>query len=311
MLNLIQNKKQGTKMNVTSQYIVNPKSRDTYRIGLAPYKSIHPSTARLRLGYERQVLNDKKKYKIFRVEGTDFTMIHCPRGKFMMGVSEDDRNPKRVVSIKKPFLLGEAEVTQELFEKVMGFNPSLHKGVNYHNSKQRPVEQVTWYDAVMFCNKLSERLGRRPYYNMTDISYEDQKSKTTIQYANLSYNLLANGFRLPYEKEWEYAAKSGSVYKYVGTNDKSTVVNFAWSKYDARDETHPIKGKLPNQWGFYDMLGNVWEWCCDKNEEPNHIARGGSIKYPTILLRNTFRSVHKPEHRVPDQGFRIAMSISS
>jgi|LauGreDrversion4_2_1035121.scaffolds.fasta_scaffold63172_5 formylglycine-generating enzyme required for sulfatase activity len=306
-------------MNLTSQYIVNPKSVDTYLTSLATYKSIHHSSAKLRLGDDRQILNDKKKYKIFRVEDIEFKMIHCPRGIFTMGASDLSDNPKRTVSINKPFLLGETEVTQELFEKVMEFNPSWYQGYkypnSYPNSNKRPVEHLTWYDALMFCNKLSLKLGKRPYYNISNIEHGKQDESKNITKAIVTINPQADGFRLPLEKEWEYAAKAGTNNQFAGTNDPNEVGEVAWcndnSKINENHQTHPIKGKRPNEWGFYDMSGNAWEWCWDKYDEYSdlRVVRGGCWSTDASFLRSDVRYGFSHRNRNYYTGLRISASL--
>jgi len=310
-------------MNLTSQYVSNPKSRNTYLIGLVTYKSIRPSSAKLRLGDDRQILNERikphRKIKI-KVDDISFVMICCPKGVFTMGASDDQyANPKRTVSIDQSFLLGETEVTQELFEKVMGYNPSKFQGEEYPNLKQRPVERVTWYDALMFCNKLSERCKKKPYYNISNI----EKTDTTwtrvnnrcvflpnITNANITINDRANGFRLPYQKEWEYAAKAGTNNRWAGTDDKNKISEVAWfkdnSEINGNKQTHSIKGKRPNEWGFYDMTGNVYEWCWED-------ALGGSWNRPISYLHSTDRRGNYPLQSAStpaiDIGFRVSASL--
>jgi len=306
-------------MNLTSQYISNPKSRDTYITSLATYKSTHPSSAKLRLRDDRQVLNDEKKCEILRLEGLTFKMIICPRGIFTMGVSKHNYIPKRVVSINKPFLLGETEVTQELFKKVMGFNPSGFQGYEYPNSNKKPVEKVSWYDAIMFCNKLSERCKKKPYYNISNVVYKkdnvSKKELPNIEKANVTINSQANGFRLPLEKEWEYAAKAGTDNQYSGTNDPKKVGEVAWfddnSKSNGETQTHHIKGKRPNEWGFYDMTGNVHEWCWDKFEydSDTRAYRSGGYNSNPLFLQSDTQGYNPPNFRGSNTGFRISASL--
>ena len=307
-------------MNVTSQYVANPKSRKIYSLSLASHQSICTTTTKLRLGEDRQFLNLKNKNNFFKVSGITFKMIICPRGIFTMGSDiKRDNNPKRLVSIDRSFLLGETEVTQELFEKVMGYNPSEFQGDEYPNSNKRPVEQVTWYDAVMFCNKLSVRLGKKSYYNISNIvyekHYETKEELPSIEKADVTINPHVNGFRLPFEKEWEYAAKAGTNNQWAGTNDPNKVGEVAWfldnSKINGTLKTHPVKGKRPNEWGFYDMSGNVWEWCWDRDDEFSvcRVNRGGGWGLPASYLRSAFRSSFSPGDRGGSLGFRVSASL--
>jgi sulfatase modifying factor 1 len=298
-------------MNLTSQYIVNPKSRKAYFNSEATYKSIGTTNTRLRLSVDRQILNLKEK-DVFRVGKVKFKMIQCPSGDFKMG------NENILTKIESPFLLGETEVTQELFQLIMGYNPSEFQGENYPKSKQRPVEQVTWYDALMFCNKLSEKLRKIPYYNISNVEYiKDTSSKKNrkflpnIESAKVTINPQANGFRLPYETEWEYAAKAGTDNQWAGANDENQVGKVAWFEDNSYYQTHPVKGKRPNEWGFYDMTGNVWEWCYDLYQPKldYRVRCGGSWSTAAAYLRSASRNNRSPDRRLNGLGFRVSASL--
>ena len=297
-------------MNLTSQYIVNPKSRDAYFNSKASYKSIRTTSTRLRLHDDRYILNLKEKDE-FRVGKTKFKMIQCQRGVFKMG------KDNILTKIEIPFLLGETEVTQDLFEKIMGYNPSGFQRNEYLDSNQRPVEKVTWYDAVMFCNRLSKRLGKRPYYNISIKKYVKEQVGTrkvnlpNIELAKVTINPQANGFRLPLEKEWEYAYKAGTNNLWAGTNNVNQVKEVAWFKDNSNNQTHPVKGKKPNEWGFYDMSGNVWEWCYDKYSSTlaEHVHQGGSWYNDASELSSDFRFCSLPDGRLISLGFRVSASL--
>jgi formylglycine-generating enzyme required for sulfatase activity len=296
-------------MNLTNQYIANPKSRDIYTKSLASYKSIRTTSTRLRVSDDRYVLNSRKKQAYFQVDGIGFNMLYCPRGMFTMGSDEEyDNNPKRLMVIKRPFLLGETEVTQELFQAVMGYNPSAFQGGSYPNSNQNPVQSVTWYDALMFCNKLSLKLEKTPYYNISQIIYIDESEKTNIKDAQVTYKPNSNGFRLPYEREWEYAAKAGTDNTWAGTNNKNDLDQVAWFSKNSDIQTHPVKSKRPNEWGFYDMSGNVSEWCWD-NYKSNRAIRGGSWGGGTSSLYSARRGSQSPKNRNSYNGFRVSASL--
>jgi formylglycine-generating enzyme required for sulfatase activity len=252
-------------------------------------------------------------YQYFHIGGIAFKMIQCPRGRFMMGADTELDNPKKPIVIERPFLLGEIEVTQELFQVVMGYNSSNFQGDNYPNSNQRPVENVTWYDAVKFCNKLSEKLRKKPYYNVSNEQYDDNNQKTNIYEAIVTTNPQANGFRLPEEKEWEYVAKAGANNQWAGTNDEGKVKEIAWFEENSENQTHPVKGRLPNEWGFYDMSGNVWEWTDNsdlyKSNSVCRFFRGGSWAADTFSLRSAGRYEGSPGFRIEDLGFRVSASL--
>lgn len=154
----------------------------------------------------------------------------------------------------KEFSILATEVTQELYESVMGENPSSFKG-----EKNLPVETVSWYDAVYFCNKLSDMCGLTPVYE--------------VDSGTVSQNENANGYRLPTVEEWQYAAKGGQEFTYSGSENLNEV---GWYAGNSGSKTHPVAQKNPNGYGLYDMSGNVWEWCWDSYSSGNRYNCGGS-----------------------------------
>jgi formylglycine-generating enzyme required for sulfatase activity len=247
------------------------------------------------------------------------TLKLIPAGSFLMGAAPDDagaggdQKPQHKVTITRPFSLGVYEVTQHEYTQVMGTNPS---GFQFgKDSKRLPVEKVSWFDAVTFCNKLSEREGRRPYYKIDD---------RTVMI------LGGNGYRLPTEAEWEYACRApkgpGDVTKHPFGNDESDLEKYAWHLGNSNAETHPVGQKKPNRWGLYDMQGNVWEWCQDVYSEVFYksspdtdpigpaaekasarVIRGGSCVYPARACRSAHREWLEPDDRIHDSlGFRVA-----
>jgi formylglycine-generating enzyme required for sulfatase activity len=219
-----------------------------------------------------------------------------PPGEFMMGspkseLGRDDDETQHLVTITKPFYLSVYEVTQEQYERAMGDNPSRSKDA------AKPVEMVTWNDAVAFCGKLSDQEG-------------DQ-------------------YRLPTEAEWEYACRAGTTTAYSFGNDASQLSNYGWYRTNAWDigekYAHPVGEKLPNAWGLFDMHGNVYEWCQDwyapyGNEkvvsDPTGPARGGASvlrggAFPDLPrnVRAADRLSHQPAYRNHTLGFRLARTI--
>jgi eukaryotic-like serine/threonine-protein kinase len=185
------------------------------------------------------------------------TLVRIKPGEFLMGTTNDQVNhmtrlfpeskgvdfdaeqPEHTVEISRPFFLGIHEVTQGQYQAVMVGNPSSLKG-----SDDLPVENVSWLDAVGFCNKLSEREKRTPFYRI---------SGTEVAISG------GNGYRLPTEAEWEFACRASSTTLYPFGDEATRIVEHAWYASNAEDRSHPVGKKLPNAWGLYDMLGNVSE----------------------------------------------------
>jgi formylglycine-generating enzyme required for sulfatase activity len=183
------------------------------------------------------------------------------------------------------FYIAKTEITQEQWESVMGNNPSSFKGA------KRPVENVSWNDVILFCNKISEKEGLTP-------AYSGSGSSTRC-------NFKANGYRLPTEAEWEYAAKGGNKskgYEYSGSDNLEEV---GWYSSNSGSETHNVGTKLANELGLFDMSGNVWEWCWDEYSGSNRRLRGGSWVGGAGYCRSARRSSNRPDSRYDDIGARV------
>jgi formylglycine-generating enzyme required for sulfatase activity len=191
----------------------------------------------------------------------------------------------------------------------MGSNPSYFKGDNL------PVEQVSWYDAVEYCNQRSQREGLTPAYMRSG--------------DKVTWNRSANGYRLSTEAEWEYACRAGTTTPFsTGNNITTDQANYKGKKpYNGnpkgtyRKKTTPVGSFAPNPWGLYDMHGNLWEWCWDwygsyaggsqtNPEGPatgaNRVLRGGGWYYYGRYLRCACRSSNDPSSRHNILGFRLA-----
>jgi formylglycine-generating enzyme required for sulfatase activity len=234
------------------------------------------------------------------------TMMQIEPGRFFMGSpqSETDRESDEAqheVTLTRPFLMSATEVTQGQWEAVMGSNPS-----NFKGSKDLPVENVSWYNCVEFCNKLSAREGLTPAY--------------TIQGTDVSWNRAATGYRLPTEAEWEYACRAGTRTKY-NFGDRDADLGRA-GRYDSNSgsKTHPVGAKTANAWSLYDMHGNVWEWCWDwygeyptggvndpagPGQGANRVLRGGSWLGEARYCRSANRNYCDPGLSYSNIGFRV------
>ena len=276
--------------------------------------------------------------KTYTVGGVSFTMKKIAAvTNGSIGHNDRYNNKPHTVSLSAYFI-GETEVTQELWQAVMGTNPSEFQGAGKEPASgetqgNRPVEKVNWYHAIAFCNKLSIACKLEPCYRVT-------VGGNQIDFATLEYNAIPTsnnadwnkavldmskkGFRLPTEAEWEWAAKGGKDYKWAGTDTESELKNYAWYNANSGNKTHEVKKKLANGYGLYDMSGNVWEWCWDWHssttpaggQDPagvpsgsRRVRRGGSWFYSAGDAARAYRDDHEPESRNGKLGFRLACRL--
>ena len=250
-------------------------------------------------------------------------MIELPGGEFSMGSPEnepgryDDENPHRVrVSA---FAMAKYPVTQKLYADVMGTNPAFFQG------HRLPVEQVSWFEAVRFCNKLSEKAGLRPCYAIVEPKPgADQPADGEAPQAEqeVVWDRAADGYRLPTEAEWEYACRAGTKGETYGPLDA-----IAWHDDNSGHTTHPVGQKQANSFGLYDMLGNVWQWCLDWYDDgyykqfpsvdpqgptrgKKRVLRGGAWDYYAPFFCAAGRYSFEPPLRERSMGFRLVCLLA-
>ena len=223
--------------------------------------------------------------------GINIEMVKVEAGSFDMGATSEmenpyeDEKPVRRVTLTNNYYVGKYEVTQALWQAVMGSNPSSFKGYDL------PVEEVSWNDCQDFISKLNAMTGKR--------------------------------FRLPTEAEWEYAARGGKKsrgYQYSGSN---TLGDVAWYGDNSGSKTHAVGTKQPNELGIYDMTGNVWEWCQDWYDSyssspqtnptgaasgSSRVLRGGSWYFSARDCRTSYRDCITPDYRDGNLGLRLVLS---
>ncbi|MDA1904408.1 SUMF1/EgtB/PvdO family nonheme iron enzyme [Bacillus cereus] len=217
----------------------------------------------------------------------DSNMLKIPAGKVEL---RDDRIKKEWKVQVNSFLLAKYVVTMELYDAITNHTSNLSK------DKNKPVVNISWNDAIMFCNLLSKKAGLKEYYSINDGCQI------------VSCNLDSNGYRLPSEAEWQYACKAGTPGYTYGELQK-----IAWYNENSNGEIQAVGKKEPNAWGLYDMVGNVWEWCYDLYDEKVYgsyrIFRGGSWAEKARGCGATCRRRSHPTFYIDDLGFRLAKSI--
>jgi len=258
----------------------------------------------------------------------DIDMVPIPAGTFEMGSPADEfgrdstEGPIHTVSISA-FEISSTPITRRQWLDTMGW---LDDG-GYWESEHHPVDSVCWFDAVAFCNALSEAEGLTKCYTMTDVRYDFQQHH--IGHAEVTCDWEANGYRLPTEAEWEYACRAGTTTRFHSGDTVFDLDRVGWYLCNSGTRTHPVAEKEPNAFGLYDMHGQAWEWCWDwlgynyyaaspvqdprgpddgYNGNFTRVHRGGARARRAWNCRSAKRYSHTPDRRGSYIIFRIARS---
>jgi len=242
-------------------------------------------------------------------------------GTFAMGSPSDEpwrseEETQHQVTLTRAFHVSETEVTQEQWQQVMGWNDSGHSGAYL------PVQEITWYDAVSYCNERSLDEGLQPAYTISGATY----SGNHMTAAEVTWDQGANGYRLLTEAEWEYACRAGSAAAFcnggISQRDcgrEASLAQVGWYCGNTLGP-HDVATKNPNAWGLYDMHGNVWEWCWDRwrlyggsETDPtgpasgsDRVFRGGSWNSASPSCRSACRAAESVDYRAANLGLRLA-----
>lgn len=262
------------------------------------------------------------------------TLRYVPAGQF-----QRDATPTHISVITNPYRVSEHEITRAQFLDIMGADPS---DVNDSCGTGDPVQNINWYHAITFCNKLSLLEGLTPVYtvsvggtlvNWSTLRYADIPTTGSSHWNSVVADWDANGYRLPTEMEWMWAAMgapadgqnggtntTGYAKAFAGSTGSNNIDNYAWRGSNSDDTSHPVGTKLPNELGLYDMSGNVWEWCWDwysdyprttqvdyrgPGSDVFRVRRGGSWYYVASYCTVADRDFTNPGDNAFNIGFRV------
>lgn len=270
----------------------------------------------------------------WQVNRQGMTLITIPAGIFVMGDDAMNDAPAHTVTLNRSFLLCDREVTIKQFQHFIDDSdyPASEKPKDWKGALQLaqtpdcPVDQVSWYDAILYCNWLSKKEGKQQCYTgngTTETVWDSSKGKD-IEYERFDCDFVKDGYRLPTEAEWEYACRAVSAKAFCFGDDEELLGAYGWISDNSRSRTWPGGVKLPNGWGLFDMHGNVSEWCQDRyggyyavdgrTIDPvgprtgvYRVCRGGGWITGPAYRRSGVRQRFRPADR-NSLGFRLARS---